>query len=69
MMRQEMVRREVELMSNIKLKNETIRDVYSQSAIYFEKKRKGRNSQPHRINEQWRVNAMAAMKAISNRIP
>ncbi len=44
MMLQEMVRREVELMSNIKLKNETIRDVYSQSAIYFEKKRKGRNS-------------------------
>jgi hypothetical protein len=53
MMRQEIVKREGDLMANIKVKNESIRDVYSQSAIYFEKKRKGRNSmqtQPHKIH-------------------
>ena len=74
MMRSEVVKLETDLLANLKQKNETIRDVYSISTLYYEK-RKGRNSldrgtkQPHLVQQEWRKNAMMALKAVSNRTP
>ena len=55
MMRNDLVKQDNDLLNNLMCKKETVRDVYSISTLYYEK-RKGRNSmdqrskQPHMIN-------------------